>query len=86
MTACLDLTTVFLLMTLAEEALKEVSCTVDGEELALGFFWKKPRIDFWFLVDWDPECAFFNEGLGAGGRTPSASDFLAMVFETSARL
>jgi hypothetical protein len=23
------------------------------------FFWKKPKIDFWFLVDWEPDAGCF---------------------------
>jgi hypothetical protein len=39
----------------------------------VGRFWKKPRIDFWFLVDCEPEggCFFCEDALGVDISLPS---------------
>jgi hypothetical protein len=49
-----------------------------GEETGAGlepvsvFFWKKPRMDFWFLADCEPETAFLSfAGFGVDISLPS---------------
>jgi hypothetical protein len=48
---------------------------VDGAGLGelVDFFWKKPRIDFWFFPDCEPDggCCFFCEGRGVDISLPS---------------
>lgn len=46
----------------------------DGAGLGelVDFFWKKPRMDFWFFVDWEPDGGcFFCEGRGVDISFPS---------------
>lgn len=47
----------------------------EGEGLGelVDFFWKKPKMDFWFFADWGTEagCFFFCEGRGVDISFPS---------------
>jgi hypothetical protein len=47
----------------------------------LDFFWKKPRIDFWFFADCelDGGCCFFCEGRGVDISLPSTPRTMVAV-------
>ena len=49
-----------------------VGCDGAGLGELVDFFWKKPRMDFWFFADCDPEVGcFFCEGRGVDISLPS---------------
>jgi hypothetical protein len=57
---------------------------VDGAGLgeAVDFFWKKPRMDFWFFADCEPGGGcFFCEGRGVDISLPSTPRTMAAMWE-----
>jgi hypothetical protein len=56
---------------------------VDGAGLGelVDFFWKKPRIDFWFFPDCEPDggCDFFCEGRGVDISLPSTPRTMTVI-------
>ena len=56
----------------------------DGEGLGelVDFFWKKPKMDFWFFPDCEAEAGcFFCEGRGVDISFPSRPRTMATVFK-----